>query len=172
MIALPHGLFQVIIGLDCFFLVFIVDSMALQNPKDWEFSLAHLPSDLIQFSQLSISRWRVRNEVETSERRAQPCSDLDPQQLPLTSFKSLQPDTRILVIILEAEVMLIEGHQVVLEGCFQNTNEGQMVSRLFDEIGHRLWFQGPFNHLGGERRTNYIAAIFHKILIFFAYINI
>jgi hypothetical protein len=62
--------------------------------------------------------------------------------------------------------MLIEGHQVVFEGCFQNTNEGQMVSRLSDEVGHRLWFQGPLNHLGSERRTSYIAAIFRKILEF------
>jgi hypothetical protein len=56
----------------------------------------------------------------------------------LTSLKSLQPNARTLVIILKAEAMLIEGHQVVFERCFQNTNEGQMVSRLFDEVGHRL----------------------------------
>jgi hypothetical protein len=41
-----------------------------------------------------------------------------------------------------------------------------MVSRLFDEVGHYLWFQGPLNHLGGELRVNYIATIFRKILKF------
>jgi hypothetical protein len=138
MVALPCGLLQVIIGLDCFFLVFIIDSMASQNPKDWEFFLAHLLDDSIQPSQPSTSRRRVRDEVETFERRVQPCSDLDPQQLPLTSLKSLQLDTRALVIILEVEAMLIRGHQVVFEGCFQNTNESQMVRRLSDEVGHCL----------------------------------
>jgi hypothetical protein len=47
--------------------------------------------------------------------------------------------------------MLIEGYQMVFEGCFQNTNEGQIVSRLFNEVGHRLWLQGPLNHLDGEQ---------------------
>jgi hypothetical protein len=50
--------------------------------------------------------------------------------------------------------MLVGGHQVVFEGCFQNTNEGHMVSRLSDEIGHRLWLQDPLNHLGGEQPGN------------------
>jgi hypothetical protein len=49
-------------------------------------------------------------------------------------LKSLQPDARVLVIILEAEAILIGGHQVIFEGCFQNTNEGQMVSRLSNEV--------------------------------------
>jgi hypothetical protein len=52
----------------------------------------------------------VRDEVETSKHRVQPCSDLDLQQLPLTSLKSLQLNAKVLVIILEAEVMLIKGH--------------------------------------------------------------
>jgi hypothetical protein len=98
----------------------------------------------------------VRDEVETSEHCIQPHSDL----------KSLQPDTRVLVIILDVEAMFIGGHQVVFEECFQNTNEGQMVSHLFDKIGHRLWLQGPLNHLGNERRANYIGAILRKILDF------
>jgi hypothetical protein len=55
---------------------------------------------------------------------------------------------------------------VVFEGCFQNTNEGQMVSCLSDELGHHLWLQGPLNHLGGERRANYIAEVLYKILEF------
>jgi hypothetical protein len=140
--------------------------MASQNPKDWEFLLAHLPNDPIQLSQPSTSRSRVQDEAESSERCVQLHSDLDPQQLPLMSLTNLQPDARILVIILEAEAMLIGGHQVLFEGCFQNTNEGQMVSRLSNNVGNRLWFQGPLNHLGGERRENYIAVILRKILEF------
>jgi hypothetical protein len=108
----------------------------------------------------------VRDEAESSKRRVQPHSNLNPQQLPFTSLQSLQPDTRALVIILEAEAMLIRGHQVMFKGCFQNTNEDQMVSRLSFEVGHRLWLQGPLNHLGGERRTSYIVAILRKILEF------
>jgi hypothetical protein len=80
----------------------------------------------------------MQDEAEMSEHRVQPRSDLNPKQLLLTSLKSLQPNARTLVIILKAEAMLIEGHQVVFERCFQNTNEGQMVNRLFDEVGHRL----------------------------------
>jgi hypothetical protein len=41
-----------------------------------------------------------------------------------------------------------------------------MVSRLSDEVGHRLLLQGLLNHLGGERQANYMAAIFRKILKF------
>jgi hypothetical protein len=53
--------------------------------------------------------------------------------------------------------MLVEGHQVVFEGCFKNTNTGHMVAHLSDNIGHHLWLQGPLNYLGGELRANYIA---------------
>jgi hypothetical protein len=81
-------------------------------------------------------------------------------------LKNLQWDARALVIILEAEAMVIGGHQVVFKGCFQNTNEGQMVSCLFDEVDHRLWFQGPLNHLSGERRASYIAVVLCQILEF------
>jgi hypothetical protein len=86
---LPRGLLQVIIDLDFFFLVSIVDSMASQNPQNWEFSLAHLPDDPIQFFQSSTSRRRMRDEAETSERRVQLLSDLNPQQFPLMSLTSL-----------------------------------------------------------------------------------
>jgi hypothetical protein len=41
---------------------------------------------------------------------------------------------------------------VVFEGCFQNTNEGKVVSHLSDEVGHCLCLQGPFIHLGSEWR--------------------
>jgi hypothetical protein len=56
--------------------------------------------------------------------------------------------------------MLVEGHQVVFEGCFENTNIGPMVIGLSDDIGQRLWLQGPLNHLDNEPRTNYIAKCF------------
>ena len=140
--------------------------MASQNPKDWEFSLAHLLDDPIQFFQPSISRWCVRDEAETFECRIQPFLDLDPKQLSLTSLKNLQPDAKALVIILEAEAMLIGSHQLVFEGCFQNTNEGQMVNYLFDEVSYRFWLQGPVNYLSGERQANYITTILQEILEF------
>jgi hypothetical protein len=54
------------------------------------------------------------------------------------------------VIVFEAETMLIEGHQVIFEGCFENINVGQMVSRFSEEVGHRLWLRDSLNHLGGE----------------------
>jgi hypothetical protein len=47
MVVLPCGLLQIIIGLNFFFLISIVDSMTLQNSKDWEFLLAHLVVDSI-----------------------------------------------------------------------------------------------------------------------------
>jgi hypothetical protein len=143
--------FKSIIVCIAYYLVSIVDSMASQNPKDWEFSLAHLLDDLIQLFQLSTSRWHVQDETEAFERHVQSRSNLDPQQFPLISLNSLQPDVRALVIILEAKAMLVEGHHIVFEGCFQNTNESHMMSRLFDEIDHRLWFQGLLNHLSSER---------------------
>jgi hypothetical protein len=84
-------------------------------------------------------------------------------------LKSLQPDARVLAIILEAETIFIGGYQVVFEECFQNTNEGQIVSRLFDEVDHRLWLQSPLNQLSGERRASYIIAILCKIQEFCIY---
>jgi hypothetical protein len=137
--------------------------MASQNPKDWEFPL---PKDPIQLSQPSTSRRRLRDEEGPSERHVQPRIEADLQQLLLTSLKALQPDARVLVIVLEVEAILVEGHQVVFEECFENTNVGHMVTHLSDDIGHRFWFQSPLNHLGGERRTNYIAEVLRRILEF------
>jgi hypothetical protein len=121
--------------------------MASQNPEDWEFSLSESP---IQFSQPSTSRRRLWDKEELSKHHIQPRLERDLQQLPLTSLRALQPDVRVFVIVLEAEAMLVGGHQVVFEGYFENTNVGHMVTRLSDDIGHRLWLQGPLNHLGGE----------------------
>jgi hypothetical protein len=135
--------------------------MASKNPKDWEFSW---PEDLIQLSQPSTSRRHLRDEEEPSERHVQPRLETDLQQLPLTSSRALQPDARALVIVLEAEAMFVGGHQVVFEGCFENTNTDHMVTCLSDNIGHRLWLQSPFNHLGGERKVNYFAEVFRDIL--------
>jgi hypothetical protein len=137
--------------------------MVSQNPENWEFPL---PKDPIQLSQPSTSRRRLRDEEGPFERHVQPRIEADLQQLPLTGLRALQPDARALVIVLEAEAILVEGHQVVFEGCFENTNASHMVTRLSDDIGHRLWLQGPLNHLGGERRANYIADVFRRILEF------
>jgi hypothetical protein len=81
-------------------------------------------------------------------------------------LRALQPDARALVIVLEVEAILVEGHQMIFEGCFENTNASHMVTRLSDGIGHRLWLQGLLNHLGGEQRANYIAEVLHRILEF------
>jgi hypothetical protein len=48
----------------------------------------------------------------------------------------------------------------MFEGCFENTNESQMVSRFSNEVGHRFWLQGSLNHLSREQTTNYIAEVF------------
>jgi hypothetical protein len=137
--------------------------MASQNPEDWEFPL---PKDPIQFSQPSLSRWHMRDEEGPSKHHVQPRVEANLQQLPLTSLRALRPVTRALVIVLEAETMLVESHQVVFEGCFKNTNAGYMVIRLSDDIGHYLWLQSPLNHLGGEWRANYIADVLRRILEF------
>jgi hypothetical protein len=81
--------------------------MASQNPEDWEFPL---PDDPIQLSQPSTSKRHLRDEEGPSEHHVQPRVEADLQQLPLTSLRALQPDARALVIILEAEAMLVEGH--------------------------------------------------------------
>lgn len=137
--------------------------MDSQNPDDWELPLSQLPSDSFPLTQPSMSRRRVRDEAETSERYVQQRVDPGLQQLTLSS---LQPDARALVIVLESEAILIGGHQVVFEGCFENTNEGQMVSRFSNEIGHRLWLHGPLNHLSRERKASYIASVLRRIMEF------
>jgi hypothetical protein len=88
----------------------------------------------------------------------------------LTSLKSLQPDARVLAIILEAETIFIGGYQVVFEECFQNTNEGQIVSRLFDEVDHRLWLQSPLNQFRVNGGQVILLQSFVKFKSF-AYIN-
>ena len=53
------------------------------------------------------------------QRHVQPWLDSNPQQASLRSLKNLQPDARAFVIILKAEALLIDSHQVVFEGCFK-----------------------------------------------------
>ena len=53
---------------------------------------------------------------------------------------------------------------MVFEGSFENNNEVHMVTRLSDDIGHRLYFQSPLNHLDNKRRTSYIALVLCQIL--------
>ena len=94
--------------------------MASQDPEDWELSL---PQVFIQFSQPSTSRRRLRDGEQPFECHTQPQLDLDSQQAPLASLKSLHPSARALIIRLKSEALLIDGHQVVFEGSFKNNNE-------------------------------------------------
>ena len=99
--------------------------MASQDPEDWELPLTQVP---VQFSQPSTSRRRLRDEEQPFEHHTQPRLDPGPQQAPLASLRSLHPGARALVIILESEALLIDGHQVVFEGSFENNNEVQTVT--------------------------------------------
>jgi hypothetical protein len=108
----------------------------------------------------------LQDEEGPSERHVQLHIEADLQQLSLTSLRALQPDARALEIVLEVEAILVEGHQVVFERCFENTNAGLMLTHLSDDISHHLWLQGPLNHLGGERGANYIADVLRRILEF------
>jgi hypothetical protein len=98
-----------------------------------------LSEDPIQLFQPSTSRRRLRDKEGPSERHVQPRVEADLQQLPLTSLRVLQPDARVFVIVLETKAMLVEGHQMVFKGFFENINVDHMVTRLSHDIGHRLW---------------------------------
>ena len=82
----------------------------------------------VQFSQLSTSKRRLRDEEQPFERHTQPRLDPGPQQAPLASLKSLYPSAKALVIILESKALVIDGHQVVFEESFENNNEVQTVT--------------------------------------------
>ena len=94
--------------------------MASQDLEDWELPLTQV---LVQFSQPSTSRRRLRDEKQPFERHTQPRLDPGPQQVPLASLRSLYPCARAFIIVLESEALLIDGHQVVFEGSFENNNE-------------------------------------------------
>lgn len=66
--------------------------MVSQNLEDWEFALEHISDDLMQSSQLSASRQRVRGDVETLEQHVQACLNSSPHQFTLISSRVLQPD--------------------------------------------------------------------------------
>jgi hypothetical protein len=139
-------------------LVFVV--MDSQDPDNWQLPLSQL---LVDSNQPSSSRRRVRDEAGPSERCVQPRTDPGTQQF---SLPILQLENKALVIVLESEPMLSGSHQMVFEGCFENNNEEQKVSRISSEIGHRFWLQGPLNLLNRERRANYVAAILLRVLEF------
>ena len=77
----------------------------------------------VQFSQPLTFRQCLRDEEQPFERHTQPRLDPGPQQAPLASLRNLHPGTRTLIIVLESEALLINGHQVVFEGSFENNNE-------------------------------------------------
>ena len=108
----------------------------------------------------------MRDEEQPFECHTQPWLNPGCQQAPLASLRSLHPCARALVIILESEALLIDGHQVIFEGGFENNNEVQMVTRLSDDIGHHFYLQGTLNHLDSNWRASYIASIFRQILKF------
>ena len=137
--------------------------MASQDPEDWELLLTQVP---IQFSQSSTSRRHLRDEEQPFEHHIQPWLDPGSQQAPLASLKNLHPSARTLVIIQEYEALLIDDNQAVFEENFENNNDVQTVTRLFDDIGHCLYLQGPLNHLDSEQRASYIVSMLCQILEF------
>ena len=137
--------------------------MASYDSKDWELPLTQVP---IQFSQPSTFRERLRDEKQPFECHTQPRLDPSPQQALLASLRSLYLGARALVIIQESKALLIDGHQVVFEGSFENNNEVQTVTRLSDDIRHCLYLQSLLNYLDSERSASYIALVFRQILEF------
>ena len=67
--------------------------------------------------------------------------------------------------------MLIDGHQMIFEKCFENINEVQMVVQFSNDIGHWLYLQDPLNHVGGKQKASYIASMLCQILGFFTYLS-
>ena len=147
--------FELVLG---WILIFVV--MESQDPDDWQLPLSQLPVDP---DQPSTSRRRARDETEPSKRCVQPRTE---PGIPQFLLPILQLENKALVIVLEFEVTLSGSYQMIFEGCFENNAEEQMVSRISGDGSHRLWLQGRFNLLIRERRANYVAAIFLRILEF------
>ena len=120
----------------------------------------------VQFSQPSTSRRRLRYEDQPFEHHTQPWLDPGLQQASLISLRNLHPGARALIIVLEFEALLIDGHQVVFEESFETNNKIQMVTQVSDNIEYYLYLQGPLNHLDSERRAGYIASVLCQILEF------
>ena len=68
-----------------------------------------------------------------------------------------------MLIVLEVEALFID---LVFEGYFENTNEGQIVSCFFNEVSDCFWFQSPLNLLSEEQMASYIVSVHCQILIF------
>ena len=134
--------------------------MDSQDPDDWQLPLLQLPLDR---NQLSTSRRCLQDEAGPCERCVQPRTEPSIQQFALPN---LQLDNKALVIVLECEPTLSGSYEMVFEGCFENNNEEQRVSRISSEVGNRLWLQGPLNLLTRERRASFIAAVILRILEF------
>ena len=147
--------FELVLG---WILVFVV--MESQDPDDWQLPLSQL---LVDPDQRLTSRQRVRNEADPCECCVQPRTEPGILQF---SLPVLQLENKALVIVLESEPTLSGSYQMVFEGCFENNVGKQMVSRISDDGGHRLWLQGPFKLLTRERRANYVTAILLRILEF------
>ena len=67
---------------------------------------------------------------------------------------------------MDSKALLIDGHQVVFGGSFENNIEVQTMTQLSDDIRHRLYLQGALNYLGSKRKASYIALVLHQILEF------
>ena len=147
--------FELVLG---WILVFIV--MESQDPNDWQLPLSQLSVDP---DQSSTSRRRAQDEAKPSECCVQPQTE---PGIPQFSLPVLQLENKALIIVLESKPTLSGSYQMVFKGCFENNTEEQMVSRISDNGGHRLWLQGPFNLLTRERRANYVAVILLRILEF------
>ena len=127
--------------------------MASQDPEDWKLLLTQV------FVQPLTFRRRLRDEKQLFERHTQPRLDPGPQQAPLASLKSLYPNARALIIVLESKALLIDDYQVVFKENFENNNEVQTATQLSDNIEHYLYLQGSLNHLDNEWRASYIALV-------------
>ena len=134
--------------------------MKSQDLDDWQLPLLQ---SLIDRDQPSTSRRRTRDEAGPSERHIQlqiePC-------IPQFSLLVLQLENKALVIMLDSKPTLSGSYQMMFEGCFENSGEKEMVSRIFGDGGHHFWLQGPLNLLTREQRANYITAILLHILEF------
>ena len=147
--------FELVLG---WILVFVV--MESQDPDDWQLPLSQLPVDPDQPSTL---RRRARDEAEPSERCVHPQTE---PGIPQFSLLVLQLENKALVNVLESERTLSGSYQMVFEGCFENNAGEQIVSRISNDEGDRLWLQGPFNLLTREQRANFVVAILLRILEF------
>ena len=147
--------FELVLG---WILLFVVRES--QDSDDWQLPLSQLS---VIPDQPSTSRRRARDEAEPSKCCVQPQTE---PSIPQFSLRVLQLENKALVIVLESEPTLYGSYQMVFEGWFENNVGKQIVSRISDDGGHRLWLQGPFNLLTRERRANYVAAILLRILEF------